>query len=54
MDEANRGYFAEKIIENKNDPKKHWKSIKELGCSSTTKNKLNSMGDGILKSRGCQ
>jgi hypothetical protein len=30
MDEAKRGYFAEKIIENKNDPKKLWKSFKEL------------------------
>lgn len=47
MDEAKRGYFAEKIIENKNDPKKLWKSFKELGCSSTTKNKLNSIGLNI-------
>jgi hypothetical protein len=39
MDEAKRGYFAEKIIENKNDPKKLWKSFKELCCSCTTKNK---------------
>ena len=28
MDEAKRGYFAEKIIENKNDPKKLWKSLR--------------------------
>ena len=59
MDKAKRGYFPDKIIENKNDPKKLWKSFKELGCSSTTKNKLNSIGLNIrgrwyMKSRGCQ
>ena len=31
MGEAQRSYFAEKIIENKNDPKKLWKSFKEIG-----------------------
>jgi uncharacterized iron-regulated protein len=40
MDEAKRGYFADKITENKNYFKNLWKSFKELGCSSTTKNKL--------------
>ena len=46
MDEAKRGYFVEKIIE-KNYPKKLWKSFMELGCSSTTKNKPNSIGLNI-------
>lgn len=46
--EAKRWYYTDTIAENKNDPKKLWKSFKELGCIKSAKNKSSSIGLYIM------
>ena len=51
IDKAREDYFKDKLTENKNDPKKLWQTLKQLGSSKNTKTKSSNIGlniEGVL------